>query len=86
MVQLTTGSYVVLGCSDWYNFMYLPKRIQRGDNGTGQLCFQLGQKLESPGVPYDQQLLAPYKCLCFPINTKHCGTADDFLDATAFQY
>lgn len=84
MVQLRTGSYVVLDCSQWYNFMYFPIRIQRGDNGTGQLCFQLGQKLESPEVPYYQQLLALYRCLCVTINTKHCETADDFPDTTAF--
>lgn len=52
MVQLTSGSYIVLDCSDCYDLMYLPKRRSRGDNGTGQLPLQLGQKLENPEAPY----------------------------------
>lgn len=52
MVQLTSGSYIVLDCSDWYDLMYLPERRKREDNGTGQLSFQLGHKLENRGAPY----------------------------------
>lgn len=52
MVQLTSGSYIVLDCSDWYDLMYLPERRKREDNGTGQLSFQLGQKLENRGAPF----------------------------------
>jgi len=57
MVQLLSGSCIVLHCSDWYDLMYLPKRRQKGDNDTGQLSFQIGQMLENPGAPYRHNYL-----------------------------